>query len=341
MLFGQLYESELRCYQQINDLLGSYDFSKSYEAQTEIFIKIQNIHRELAELQKSHIRETLLLKKTQQSFWVNTVNHALIPPDRKGLEFQYLQEEYFYFITKLLVLDGLDEDDNNLINSLILKLISQPKGQELILELNRFGRENPSLSFQVKYGKTLSVDSNRTYNKKSATSIPITIPRNFITSNVLFFPGKDVSLVYEILFIAFGHELIHCLNFLKNKNNRSQKIPCMPTEALYHLYDRGVVADKEEYDTIEMADLSENSLRGEHKLPLRGGHIHAESIDRAKMIELAVLSKMRKGVTDFKNMHFPEGFTLPCLLDASKLEFSKPLMQVRLPSQFMPRLVFS
>lgn len=310
-------EQEHKHYDHINSCLKKYDCGKSNIVQDELISDLYALHQQLKHLQVLYADSVEKLDKIEP-IYCHDLNLSLVPTEYNKFERNlFFHHEYLFFLNEILDFTQLERADCKHVKSYIAKIMSRSLGQKLIYELNAVKKINDQFSIKLSYGKMLSVCS--VYSKKSAI-VHLHYPKNFHEQPLKLHSGKEQMLIYPVPFILFAHELIHVLHLLKNTFQRVKSFHELPTTALSQLYFNGLIADTEEFHTIEdkNSSLTENKLRHEHNLPYRSGHLFALPSNQHDITKLCVLVNMRQGKTDFSSVFFPKHFKPPQFLDIEK-----------------------
>ena len=324
--FADIDNQEHELYQTITNILNRHDSTQPPENQTELFDAVRCHYQESIQLQEKHAQSVRALVEARGSIWVQTITQEttkgkpLIPPHDKTGHQQFLTNQYYLFINQTLDLSKITPEDAIHIQSYVLKIMSRPKGQKLIIKLNR-----TSGTFHVERMDCLCVNrldldtdsgmctdktwfrsyltdrsSYKEYSKKGAPCLRVRLgyPETFHRGALTFTAAdkdQDGLITFGVPFIDFAHELIHGLHFFRGTNRRKIIFRHFFNSPTFHLYNRSpttLFADTEEYWTIKLAQSSENTFRLEHSLPLREGYITVTDSNEfyAKLAQLTDLA---------------------------------------------------
>lgn len=209
--------------------------------------------------------------------WFSTIDKSLIPDAWDKSDSEFMCEQFQFFVNKCLKFDNRDSNLKRHFLILVRQLISRPAGQNLIIQLNQFSEKGCTILVSGKpkgFFSVLPQESKDGICRSVKLSYPsdfhsnLALPKSFYTDENLNF-GKTHSMVFKPTFISLGHELIHALHFFQQNDNRRSLIPAPYNHPL-------IIAlfgnNFEELITIDLGEISENSLRREHGIHQRFSH---------------------------------------------------------------------
>lgn len=329
-MFGLIDDLQHDRYKKLEFALESYDCAlpPTHENNESILKKVNILCLELSRLQDKHAALTKTLISERRLIWFKEtiLDYKLIPPQHKNSILEYLTQQYYYFIEIILCCDQIAMKDAIHLKSAVLQIMSRPMGQRLILKLNQQCK-----IIEVVYGDSLSVDrcvkkpENSTsgscmkyflyylfWSKRedvadvktdSLKKIIFYYPRDYHMAEPHIIAGLKGQLICDTFLTNIAHEFSHCLNHFREKTKSF--LLCQLNSAVYHLYSDNPWTNGEEYQTIEQTKSSENAIRAEHNLSLRGGHIGAGLKQYDKIVKIAFFAQLRRAnVAEFDKVYF-------------------------------------
>lgn len=357
MLFDKLYKKTHELYQKLGDVLMGYDFSKTPEQQRNLLDLLLKLNYELKELDELHRQATASLLQAGSAIWVREFSPSC-PKCLAEEKLNYLTQQYRYFVNRVLDASKVSSVDQEYIKSLVLQLMTDPCGQNLIVELNSVVDLKAGVRIAVRFGKSLGVilrdDAQQTasvsshpqlFKPNAAKTLLIDYPENYHIQNLLLQAAVDskvTPITYQPQFVAFAHELIHCLHILKGNSQQFDEFPDGFAGPIYCAYSNlpscifppsvkelltveGWSRKGAEVSGASGGTICENVIRAEHGIPKRGSHAQVEldpQYDFVKgMRHLAFISRLRAGETDFSNMFLAE-IAFPRFVDQAALKIN-------------------
>ena len=242
-----LFSDELSLYSDLDKLILAY--SSFFNA--DILIQIQALQKEIANIQQQQAAEMRVL--------CNNIN------------FEKEHPLFFNFLDRLDFSNLENPETKYLCYLSIYKLLHRASGQALISNLcHHLHAKNQKIIMHNSKGQFIEVEQFDFYHPE------------IDEDNTLVAAGEQGSIIPIIDFIAFGHELIHILHRLLDfKFNTKHDFKLSDNNPKHWLY-LGSFLEPElspkpgEYATIESSrhtlnGMSENKIRADFELPLRGG----------------------------------------------------------------------
>lgn len=291
-------------YRNLQSLLNQLDVSLPLTAQSDLLQRIADFNEQMGLVFKqeaSHHQAIFNARGAVPVYRYCADTHTLCT----------ISDEFYFFIDNLLDLKNLEKEDVKCIHSQLFKLMTRPAGQHLIMKLNQYYRSDNAIRITFNYGSSLKVSIT------DAQAINLSYPKAFHEQNMEITAAEAGKITFMPCFVSLGHELVHVYHLVSGQLKRSKPFPAHISTAKFHLYWNAFFADAEELSTIEDLETSENAIRREHQLYLRKGHLSATLNNQTKFSLLVLLTRMREGYTDFRNLYLPDGFKPNPLLDIS------------------------